>query len=112
MTDAPCPQQNELQQYMSGQLDEQVAEQVSSHIDTCAICNETVSTLNPGADPLVAELKDDAPPSFSAEPECDAAINALAELPSTSPAKKSSSAKNQPVRSLRSRFQRQSANTG
>ena len=78
MTDTPCPQQNELQQYMSGQLDEQVAEQVSSHIDTCAICNETVSTLNPGADPLVAELKDDAPPSFSSEPECNAAINALA----------------------------------
>ena len=93
MTDTPCPQQNELLQYMSGQLDEQQADHLSVHIDTCAICNETVSTLNPGADPLVAELRDAAPPSFSAEPECNAAINALAELPSISPAKKSASPK-------------------
>lgn len=88
MTDTPCPQQNELLQYLSGKLDEQQAESLSVHIDTCAICNETVSTLNPGADPLVAELKDAATGSFSAEPECDAAINALAELPSVSVAKK------------------------
>lgn len=88
MTDTPCPQQIELLQYLSGKLDEQQAESLAVHIDTCAICNETVSTLNPGADPLVAELKDAATGSFSAEPECDAAVKALAELPSVSAAKK------------------------
>jgi len=93
MTDSPRPQQNQLLSYMSGQLDGLQADNVSLHINTCAICNETVSTLNPGADPLVAELQQASPPSFSAEPECNAAINALAELPSISPAKKSTGPK-------------------
>jgi serine/threonine protein kinase/WD40 repeat protein len=93
MTDSPCPQQDELLSYMSGQLDELQADNVSLHIDTCAICNETVSTLNPGADPLVAELQQASPPSFSAEPECAAALNAIADEPPVSSAKKSPATK-------------------
>jgi serine/threonine protein kinase len=93
MTDSPCPQQDELLSYMSSQLDEIQADNVSLHIDTCAICNETVSTLNPGADPLVAELQQASPPSFSAEPECAAALNAIADQPPASSAKKSPTTK-------------------
>ena len=93
MTDSPCPQQDELLHYMSGRLDEEQADSVALHIDTCAICNETVSTLNPGADPLVAELQQASPPSFSGEPECAAALNAIADEPPVSSTKKSPTTK-------------------
>lgn len=78
MSAANCPDQKQLLQYLSGSLDRKQSEYLSDHIDTCAICNATISTLNPGADNLVGGLQNVMPSSFTAEPECSDVIQRIA----------------------------------
>jgi len=77
MSEANCPDQKLLLEYLSGRLDRQKSDHLSDHIDTCAICNATISTLNPGPDKLVGGLQNVVSSSFAAEPECSGVVQRI-----------------------------------
>lgn len=78
MTEPNCPDQKQILEYLSGRLDRPKSDRLSAHIDTCAVCNTTISSLNPGPDKLVDGLQNMVSSSFADEPECSGVVQQIA----------------------------------
>lgn len=75
---SPCPSLDELSQFLSGRLESQTADWIEAHIDECDSCSSQLNVLDPGPDPLLADLKQ--PVDLAADPSDD-----VLEAPSAEP---------------------------
>ena len=76
-----CLSTDKLRDYALGRMPEEQWERVASHIETCAACEDTISSLDGTADSMIDHLR--MPPSQSIEgtPEYLAAIAKLQSQP-------------------------------
>lgn len=71
MKPEPCPQPDHLRSFVSCTVNEQLADQILSHIENCPACEETVAELEASSDTVAERIRKSASqPSFAHEPEC------------------------------------------
>jgi hypothetical protein len=71
MSDTPCPSRAELLAYQVGELSEDPAKGVTSHVSSCPSCQVTLRALAASEDTLLAHLRAPvAEDPYVAEPEC------------------------------------------
>lgn len=94
-----CPDHRSLAAYAVGNVPPEQLDEIARHLGDCPGCLQTLETLLPAADTLVAALR--APPlssPFLAEAECRAALEEIARL---CPAPNSPAAVSAPLGSIR-----------
>lgn len=76
-----CPAREELSEFAVGRLSEESSGHIAAHLETCAKCEEAVTSLNISSDSLVAQLR--VPPAenrYTGEPEYQQALVAVKRL--------------------------------
>ena len=61
MSENLCPDRKQLQAYITGELQEDVANSLDQHLDTCPACESTLDELEQAFEPVAAKLRDDTP---------------------------------------------------
>ncbi|MBI1902413.1 MAG: serine/threonine protein kinase, partial [Planctomycetia bacterium] len=89
---APCPQRQQLSGYLTGDVSQALADELSQHLSTCMHCQASIRTLEEELESFAKPLRQSpAVVEFFHEPECRLAIEraaslALAEHPQSPPA--------------------------
>jgi hypothetical protein len=84
---SPCPDRNQLLDYLLGKLPDPPAGEVAAHVEGCPTCERTVRSLEVASDTLVAQLRGPLPESQVAREaphqQAMAKIEQLAQPPAT-----------------------------
>lgn len=81
MSQAACPQRNQIAGYVLGTLDEDQVPQVASHLEDCPGCQAIADELDSGSDQMLEILRSPLPESSHVtEPECQRALERLTRL--------------------------------
>jgi serine/threonine protein kinase/Leucine-rich repeat (LRR) protein len=79
MSEQGCPSRERIAAYLSSSMDERQAEELVSHLETCAVCQATLLTLSDVGDTLIAQLRSPRVESpYVQEPECQRAVERAA----------------------------------
>ena len=80
-----CPDSAELEKFVHCSVSEPVSDSISSHLEACSTCEETVVHLERERDTVAQHIRRAvAIPTFADEPECRQLMSALIEQPSAS----------------------------
>ena len=81
MSQATCPERDQIARYVLGTLDEQEMEQVAGHLAGCPGCQAVANELDSASDPLIEILRSPQPQSpHVKEPQCPRALDRLTGL--------------------------------
>jgi serine/threonine protein kinase/WD40 repeat protein len=75
MPTSPCPDRDQLLDYLLGKLPDDASEQIAAHLDECPPCEAAAETLDRVSDTLVSQLERPVVPSrFAHEPQYQQAL--------------------------------------